>query len=210
MRTSRPHSLFILPLVLTLAAACGAGQNGAGASPDNSRGAGVGATRSPGGVGKKLYTDPDKAFAIEVPADWRIEREEAPQGRYLTVIRPGQNLAVHLSILTDGLAPGKTDSAELQSYSLADSSKDFFSGWIEALREQARVEGEGDARPTRFAGLSALQLDVTYYRGDADDPRRGRAIYFFGDKKTFFVALTASRPRFAELEAITDTLRIEP
>ena len=53
-------------------------------------------------------------------------------------------------------------------------------------------------------------MDITYYRGDADDPRLGRGIYLLGDKTTFFVSMTASHPRFRELEEIVATLRIEP
>jgi hypothetical protein len=98
----------------------------------------------------------------------------------------------------------------LRSYKLADSSRPYFQGWIEALSGQARAEGTGDVRPMQFNNSSAMGMDVTYYRGDADDPRRGRAVYLFGDSKTFFISLTAGSALFGELEEIVSTMRIEP
>jgi hypothetical protein len=227
MRTRRLRGLLILPLVVTLAGACGASNNGGGASPANSRKAGVSATPtpdrvsatpSPGDVratpspsraGSRLYTDPDGAFALNLAADWQVERAEA-QGGYMTTVRPPQEGAANLSILTIKAAPPKTDDPELQAFTLSDSSGPFFQGWVDGLREQARVEGGSVFLPTRLDDVSGLRTDVTYYRGDANDPRRGRAIYLIGDHTTFFVSLTASSQRFGELEEIVSTLRIEP
>jgi hypothetical protein len=225
MRTNRLRGLIILSLIMTLAGACGTSQKRAVTSSDNSRNAGSSATNSttssttnsatrsaansPVRVSSKLYTAPDNAFAINIPAEWQVEREEN-DGAYMTMIRPAEQRAANLSIMTIDAAPAETDSAELQSYTLTEAGEPFFRGWVEGLREQARVEGEGDVRPTRFANTSALRMDVTYYRGDADDPRRGRAIFLIGEDTTFFVSLTASSQLFGELEEIVSTLRIEP
>jgi len=221
VRTKRFRGLLILPLVVALAGACRTSKSGAVASSENSRAVAVRTTAgnapgaaatpkfSPAGAGSKLYTDPDDAFAVSVPADWLVEREEQ-DGAHMTVIRPAQQSAANLSIMTIKGAPPEMDSEEMRSSMLSHSSEVVFRGWLEGLKEQARVEGSGDVIPTRLDNVSALRTDVTYYRGDADDPRRGRAIYLIGDNTTFFVSLTASSRLFSELEEIVSTLRIEP
>lgn len=128
----------------------------------------------------------------------------------MTVIRPEHYRAANLSIMTVKGAPAKADSAELQSHMLVEGSKPFFQGWLNGLKEQARVEGTGDIYPTRWGNFNALRMDVTYYRGDADDPRQGYCIFLNGDKTIFFISVTGSRSRFKELEEVISTIRIEP
>lgn len=95
----------------------------------------------------------------------------------MTVIRHDQYRAANLSIMTtDGNLPG-TISAERGSHLRVEGSKPFFQGWINGLKEQARVEGTGNIYPTQFAGFDALRMDVTYYRDDADDPRQGYSAF---------------------------------
>jgi hypothetical protein len=128
----------------------------------------------------------------------------------MTVIRPEQYLAANLSIMTIKGGAEKTASAELKSHRLVEGSKPYFQGWINGLKEQARVEGTGNIYPVRFANFEALRMDVTYYKGDANDPRQGYSVFLFGDKTTFFISLTGSQSRFKELEAIISTIRVEP
>jgi hypothetical protein len=199
MRANRSHGLFALLLAATLAGACGADGDQASRLPAS----------PPGGVGSRDYKDPDGAFAVKVPGGWKVEREDK-DGAYLTVIRHEQYRAANLSILTIPGASAKNAPADLQPHVLADSSRPFFQGWIGGLKEQARVEGTGDVYPTQFKNFRAMRLDVTYYRGDADDPRSGYAIFFYGDKTSYFISLTGSRSGFKELEEIISTLRIEP
>lgn len=209
MRMNRFSSLLTLLLTLSLAGACGAARSRSGASSDNTPPAGANAAANRGGARTKVYRDPGGDFAVSIPEDWRVEREER-NGAYMTTIRPNPNRAANLSILTVKAAPAETDSAELRSFMLTEGSKPFFRGWVEGLREQARVEGRGEVEPTQLDNSNALRMDITYYRGDADDPRLGRGIYLIGDKATFFVSMTASRSGFRELEEIVATLRIGP
>jgi hypothetical protein len=210
MRTHRFSSLLVLLLTLSLAGACGAAKSWSVASSENTPPAGVKTAANRGDVRTKVYRDPDGDFAVNIPEDWRVEREEKKNGAYMTTIRPDPNRAANLSILTDKAAPTETDSAELRSFMLTEGSKPFFRGWVEGLREQARVEGRGVVEPTRLDDTNALRMDITYYRNDADDPRQGRGIYLIGDKTTFFISMTANRSRFGELEEIVNTLRVEP
>ena len=192
MKANGVYSLCILLFAVTLGESCGAG----GAS-------------NRGNLSSKDYSDPDHAFAIKIPDGWKVEREEKDEA-YLTVIRPNQYRAANLSIMTIKAAPAKTDTAELKSHMLVESSKPFFQGWINGLREQARVEGTGNIYPTRFGDFDALRMDVTYYREDADDPRQGYSVFLIGSKTTFFISLTGSQARFKELEEIISTIRMEP
>jgi hypothetical protein len=209
MRTNTFRGLIFLLLAVTLASACAAGKNLETPLPGNSTAAGTSGAINGVGVGSRVYADPDDAFAVNIPAGWQVEREEH-DGASMTAIRPGHHRAHNIAIMTVKAAPAPTDSAELKSFTLTDSSKPFFKGWLEGLREQARVEGTGEVYPTRFDNSSALRMDVTYYRGDADDPRQGRCVYLIGKRTTFFICLTASSSRFGELEEVTSTLRIEP
>jgi hypothetical protein len=212
MSANRFPSLCFLLFAVMLGEACSAGgasNNRDMASPNISLDAGDNAPGNRGGVSPKDYSDPDNTFAIKMPSGWIVEREEK-DGAYLTVIRPAQYRAANLSIMTIKGAPTKTDAAELKSHMLVESSKPIFQGWINALKEQARVEGTGRIYPTQFNKLDALRMDVTYYREDGDDPRQGYGIFLVGDKTAFFISLTGSQSRFKELEEIISTLRIEP
>jgi hypothetical protein len=160
-------------------------------------------------AGSRDYTDPDRAFSIKVPDGWKVEREEK-DGAYMTVLRSDEYRAANLSILTANVAPAKTASADLQDYTLTEAGKPFFQGWVDGLKEQAHVEGLGEVYGTRVDNFAALRLDITYYRGDGDDPRKGYGLFLYGRRTTFFISLTGSRLGFAELEKIISTLNIEP
>lgn len=209
MKAKGFYSLSILLFALTLAGACGAGNKRKGVSANRSLNAGGNTPGNGGGVSSKLYSDPDHAFTVRIPGGWRIEREEK-DGAYMTVIRPEQYRAANISILTIKAAPGTTGPPELKSHMLVESSKPFFQGWINGLREQARVEVTRGVHPTRLDKFDALGLEVDYYRGDADDPRKGHCVFLIGDKTTFFIALTGSLTRFEEMEEIISTASIEP
>lgn len=208
MRVDRSGVLFLLLFAVTLAAACGSGGVRGGAPPFNSQGAGGNAAGNRAGGGSSDYSDPDGAFAIKIPDGWRVEREEK-DGAYMTVIRPERHGAANLSIMTIKTAPAGAAPAGLRSHMLLEGSKPFFQGWLNGLREQARVEGTGEIKPTRLDKFDAVFMEVTYYRGDADDPREGYCVFLSGEKTTFFISLTGSRPRFEELKEIISTLRIE-
>lgn len=194
---------------MTLAAACRPSRSQGGAAntgwPDTTSNAAERRAETK----PKDYLDPDGDFSIKIPDGWAVEREEK-DGAYMTVIRPTRQLSANISILAIKAAPPRTGSAELQSHTLAESSQPFFRGWFNGLVEQASVEDRSDVYPTRFANLDALRLDVTYHRDDADDPRRGYAVYLVGDRTTCFITLTAGRSQLKELEEILSTIRIEP
>jgi hypothetical protein len=217
MRAGKLHALFLLAAV-TLAQACDAGargDNGEIAPPgkDPSKAA----VRTQGdrvSAGRKDYADPDGAFSIKIPDGWKVEREEASgahmTGAQMTVVTSEEYRAANLSIMTFKDAPPKTDPADLQDYMLTEGSEPFFRNWVDGLKEQARVEGKGNVYRTRVDNVDALRMDITYYRGDADDPRKGYALFLIGPKTTFFISLTGNRQGFEELEKIISTLDIEP
>lgn len=209
MSAIKSHSLFFLLLVVAPAGACGDVRNRESAPSDSSPGAVVQTTGGRAGGSVQDYTDPDDAFTIKIPGGWKVEREEN-DGAYMTIIRHEQYRAANLSIMTIKAAPPKNTPVDLQPHMLSESSKPFFQGWINGLSEQARIEGTGEVYPTVFDNVSAVRMDVTYYRGDADDPREGYSIFLNGDKTTFFISLTASRSRLRELEEMISTLRVEP
>ena len=128
----------------------------------------------------------------------------------MTLIRPEQSRPANISIMTINNGLRQNASAEWKSNMLVEISKPFFQGWINALKEQARVEGTGNIYPTQFADFDALRTDVTYYRNDADDPRQGSSIFLIGAKTTFFISVTGSKSEFKELEQIISTIRLEP
>lgn len=209
MRANKSRSLFFLLLAVTLAGACGANRAWEGVGANSSQGAAGNAKGNRAGGSQTAYSDPDGAFAIKIPSGWKVEREEK-DGTYMTVIVHEQYRAANLSIMTVKGAPPKTAPADVQSRMLTEGSEPFFEGWMNGLREQARVEGTGDVYPTLFDNLRALRTDVTYYRGDKDDPRQAYSVLLSGDKTTLFISVTSSRSRFDELEGIVSTMRIEP
>jgi hypothetical protein len=212
MRAGKLYGLFLLTAV-TLGQSCGAG--GGGNNRENislesdSLKAPGGAPGNRGSSGLKDYTDPDRAFSIKIPDGWKVKREEN-DGSYMTVFSSDEYRAANLSIMTINGAPAKTDSADLQQYRLTEAGKPFFQGWIDGLKEQARVEGMGDVYRTRVDTFDALRLDIIYYRGDKDDPRKGYGLFLIGNKTTFFISLTGNLPGFGELGKIISTLDIEP
>jgi hypothetical protein len=203
MRAKRFYSLLFLTLALMLGEACATSRPHTG--PD----AGGDAQANPGILGPRDYSAPDNTFTVKIPGGWKLQREEK-DGAFLTVILPAQTRPANLSIVTINSSFERTDSAERKSHILVEVSKPFFQGWINGLKEQARVEGTGNIYPTRFADFEALRMDVTYYRDDADDPRQGYSLFLIGDKTTFFIYLTGSKPQFKELEQIISTIRLEP
>jgi hypothetical protein len=210
----RAHSFYglLLLFAVALAEACGAGdasQNRESPSAVDSSGAGVRAAGNRGTAGAKDYVDPNNDFAVKIPAGWKVKRDEE-DGAYMTVITPEPPRAAHISIMTIQAAPAKTAPPDLRARMLVESSAPYFKAWMDGLREQARVEVTRDIHRTRFDKFDALRMDVTYHKGDADDPRRARTIFLLGNKTTFFISVTGSQSLFNEPEEIISTIRIEP
>lgn len=205
------YLLFLLTVV-TLGQSCGAAEranHSEGVSPGRDSAKPGGEATGNRSAGSKDYADPDGAFSVKLPPSWEVKREEN-DGSYMTVFTSGEYRAANLSIMTVNAAPAETNPADLQDHMLVEASQPFFQGWINGLKEQARVEGLGNVYRTRVDGVDAVRLDVTYYRGDGDDPRQGYALFLIGKKTTFFISLTGARPGFGELEKIISTLDIEP
>lgn len=217
MRAGKLHAVFLLTAV-TLAQACDAGardDNGEVVTPEKSPSkTGVTAQGDRGSAVRKDYADPGGAFSIEIPGGWKVERQEARgahmNGAHMTVVTSEEYCAANLSIMTLKDAPAKTDSADLQDYTLTEGSKLFFRSWVDGLKEQARVEGAGKVYRTRVDNVNALRMDITYYRGDADDPHKGYGLFLIGSKTTFFISLIGNRQGFEELEKVISTLNVEP
>lgn len=159
-------------------------------------------------VSARNYRDPAGAFTIKLRSGWEAKRERADDS-WNTVISSDKYVG-KLAILTIRAAPESGTSDELRSRMLVGASKPFFDGWLASLKEQARVERASRVYKTSVAGVDALRMDVTYYRGDGNDPRTGYAVYCFGDKNTFFISLTGNETGVAALERILSTIEIEP
>ena len=156
----------------------------------------------------KTYRDPAGAFTIKLRRGWEAKRERADDS-WNTVISSDEYVG-KLAILTIRAAPKSGASDDLKSRMLVGSSKPFFDGWLASLKEQARVERASRVYKTSVAGVDALRMDVTYRRGDGNDPRTGYAVYFFGDKNTFFISLTGNETGVTAMERILATIEIEP
>jgi len=208
MKANRSNSLLLLLFVVILRGGGCAGGLRSSTSSNNPPHERVSAPVNSAAVSSRDYRAPDNTFAIKIPDGWRLERDEKDEA-VMTVIRSDQYRAANLSIMTINGALPKT-AAELRSHMLVEGSKPFFQGWIDGLKDQARVEGTGNIYPTRFASFDALRMDITYYRNDADDPREGYSVFLTGDRTTVFISLTGSRSRIRELEKIISTMRIEP
>ncbi len=155
------------------------------------------------------YTDPEKAFSISLPARWTVEREKRELG-WVTLISSDSQPPAKLVILTTPYEPPPNGPAELKAKILSEVSAPYFQGWISALKEQARVGEPGKPETLSLNGFDARQVDLGYRRGDQYDPRKGRAIFFFGRKTAFFVTLTGSRSVFPDLEKALSTWQVEP
>lgn len=211
MRAVRLYRLLLLAAVM-LGQSCSAGQgtwSEGSVSPgrDTSKGGG----KAPGlvDISSTKYADPGGAFSVKIPHGWKVAREEH-DGAYMTVFTSDTYRAANLSIMTVNAAPEQPDGTDLREFTLTEAGRPFFQGWINGLKEQARVEGLGEVFATRFANRDARRLNITYYRGDGDDPRKGYSLFLIGRKTTFFISLTGSRPGFTELEKIISTLEVAP
>jgi hypothetical protein len=159
-------------------------------------------------VRTRTYRDPAGAFTIKLGDGWEAARERADDS-WNTIISSEKHVG-KLAILTIKAAPPAGTSDELKSRMLVGSSQPFFDGWLGGLKEQARVEKSSRVYRTTVGGLDAVRMDVTYYRGDRNDPRTGYAAYLLGRKNTFFISLTGSETGVAALEKILSTIEIEP
>jgi hypothetical protein len=157
----------------------------------------------------KHYRAPDGTFAIKIPDDWKLERN-AQDDAWITLIDSNKYSAAKLVIMTAGIPPMADDPPDLKSLKLSGLAEPFFKGWVGAINEQARVEGTGNIYKTRFRNADALRMDVSYYRGDKDDPRTGYGLFLFGKKSLFFITLTGNKVGVSKLESIASTLEIEP
>lgn len=78
-----------------------------------------------------------------------------------------------------------------------------------ALKEQARVEQVKDIYKTRLADKEAFRQDVTYYRDDQYDPRRGYGTFLLGEHTALFITLTGNDKGVMALEKILSSLQVE-
>jgi hypothetical protein len=156
----------------------------------------------------RTYRDPAGAFTLQLRNGWEAKREKADDS-WNTIISSDKHVG-KLALLTIRAAPPAGTSDELKSRMLVGSSQPFFEGWLNGLKEQARVERASRVYKTTIGGRDALKMDITYYRGDRNDPRTGYAAYLFGRKNTFFISLTGSATGVSALERVLSTFEIEP
>jgi hypothetical protein len=142
------------------------------------------------------YRDPDRRFTLQLPAGWTVERKIDANG-WFTVTRSESPIA-KLIILANPLPSLEGEPADLKDRQLVEMARPVFSGWIEALKNQGRVEILRRAYRVKMRGIDALRLDVLYFLGDAHDPRQAQAIFLFSRRSSFFLVSSAER---AGLEA---------
>lgn len=175
----------------------------------------------PASLGKLTpYRDPEGAFSMDLPEGWKAERNKIEE-QWVTLISSDQQ-AWATSISSDNynaarlvifsLKETSTDAypADLKAMILAGTGKPLFEGWVNALKEQARVEQVRDVYKTRFADKEAFRQELTYYRGDQYDPRKGYATFLLGSHIALFITLTGNDEGVGALEKILSSLQVEP
>ena len=155
----------------------------------------------------RVYTDPDGAFRLKLPSGWKAERESEEGGSKTSISSDRYN--GKLLILAARVPKDAKRSARLKRDLLTGMSAPYFEGWVNALKEQARVEA-GKIYSTTMGGLDALRRDVTYYRGDSSDPRKGYAIFTLGEGTVIFLGLTGNAEGYAILDRIISGIEVEP
>ena len=172
------------------------------------------------GVRVTHYTDPDDAFAIDLPEGWKAERQlnsepwiglvSSTGKASSTVISSDNYKAAKLVIFTMPQGSMKDAPADLKENYLTELGKPLFTGWLAGLKEDARVEKASKVYKTRLNAVEALRMDVTYYRGDEYDPRTGYGAVLLGNYTGFYIMLSGNYDGVEALEEIFSTLRIEP
>jgi hypothetical protein len=93
---------------------------------------------------------------------------------------------------------------------LHDLAKPYFEGWFKSLPAQTRPEVTRKVYQTQLAGVTALRMEVRYFRGDQYDSRQGCGLFFFGRLNAFFIVVTGDAPTYHEAGDILRTFVIEP
>jgi hypothetical protein len=159
-------------------------------------------------VSAREYRDPGGVFTIQVPDGWKVERKRDSIG-WTTLISSDSHVA-KLLVMNGPIPSTEAQPADLKDRLLLEMSRPFFSGWFEGLRQQARARVTQKAHRTRVQSINALQMRVSYQRGDAHDPREGRAIFLLSERNVFFVVLSGSRAGLEAGNKILATWRIAP
>ncbi|HEX8070089.1 MAG TPA: hypothetical protein VF546_09075 [Pyrinomonadaceae bacterium] len=153
------------------------------------------------------YLAPDGAFRVQLPAGWTVE-SETHDGLTMTWLKGDRDAGMLLVMSSAG--PPPTDDAGLQARYLEDGGKPLFGAWIDMMKEVGRVEGTGRVCQTRVKGTAAMRTNVTFYRGDANDPRAGYGLFLFGPSRQFFFGLTGHDAGLRAAEAVLASLELEP
>ena len=199
-------------LILLVAQACGtANRVESRNSPD------------PGEVGKanfSHYKDPDGAFSISIREGWKVERNKHEEQwvallsidkhAWATLISSDKHNAARLLILSFKQPPMNSYPDELKARMLAGIGEPIFKGWIGSLREQTQVKQVNKVYKTMLAAKDAFRQDVTYYRGDQYDPRKGYGIFLMGNHTALFITLTGNDEGVKALESMLSSLQVEP
>jgi hypothetical protein len=154
------------------------------------------------------YRAPDRLFAIQVPADWTAQREMRDAGWVTTVGYKDRSAGIE--ILATPTQEMSNYRDELKARMLREVSQPFFQGWYNSLRAQVRTEITRKVYHSDFAGARSLRMDVRYFRNDNHDPRQGFAVFFFGQRDSYFIVVTGFGEAFREANQILSTFVIEP
>lgn len=137
------------------------------------------------------YHDPDRRFTLQLPAGWTVERKVDANG-WLTFAQ-SENPVAKLIILANPIPSLEGEPADLRDRQLVELARPIFTGWIESLKDQGRVEILRRAYRVKVRGMDAMRLDVRYFRGDARDPRQAQALFLFSRRSSFFLVASAER-----------------
>jgi hypothetical protein len=154
-----------------------------------------------------VYVAPDKAFSFPLPAGAKIERKAQDAATWVTdAVSSDDKLRVtvlQVELKLDGASP------ELLKQMLEESSRPYFQGWLEPIKTSAKeVKGDMRVRPIKVDGVDALELSIIYLRGDANDPRTGKAVYIVTPERTIFIGSTVRAGGEAQFERVFQGLRL--
>lgn len=160
---------------------------------------------------QSTYVDSAGAFSVELPAGWSATRSEAPARRRvhdsMTLFEKQQPAPVKVTVLV------ATSPQRIEPAFVSELAVPYIDGWLEALKRDTQLTRLSKLRKVTFLNRVAVRCDVSYLRGDANDPRTGYALVFAGVNALFMLTLTGSannQDGLGEAERILSSLKTEP
>jgi len=135
------------------------------------------------------YQSPDLCFSFPVSDGMQTQRNALDPKTFMTTAVSGDG-KLHIKVMNMGLKLNAPP--EKMKFMLQESARPYFEGWLGPFQKEAReFKITRQVSETRLNRHDALVMEVNYLRGDADDPRKGKAIYLITPNQTYLITATA-------------------